>query len=236
MRKILGHIFILAMLLHASSAGAQGGFMITAGIASFNMSDMKYFQEGILGTYPVEGRITSSFPPFTSISLTMFKQYYDYLRVGISYSYSTTGGKSSYQDYSGKIVTEMTATSHRLGGYLSYVILGGDRLDLALNGRLEANYTTLFVESYYNIYSAGNQISNRYWSISPSGCIGAELMYELGKISLGMEAGYLVDLRGNLKDSSDGDPLLDPSDRDRVLTSDWSGAYARLSLLINLRK
>lgn len=227
----------LAMLLFsAPGAMAQGGgFMLTAGVASFRMTDMKYLQEYILSTYPVEGKVTSSFPPYTSASLTVFKQMYDYLRVGGSYSYSTTGGKTSYQDYSGEIFTDMTATSHRLGAYLSYVILGGDRLDLSLSGRLDANYTSMSIESYYSIYNIGNRISNKYRSISPSGSIGAELMYKLRQVSLGLDAGYLVDLQADLKDTQDGDPLLDPNDRDKILTSDWSGWYVRISMLVKFR-
>jgi len=237
MNKHFTYLIALALLLLSMppARAQKGGFILTGGIASFRMTDMKYLQEYILSTYPVEGRITSSFPPYTSLSLTGFKQYYDYLRVGGGYSYSTTGGKSSYQDYSGQIVTEMNATSHRLGAYLSYVILDGDWLDLSLSGRLDANYTSLFIESHYRIYNAGNRITNQYRSISPSGCIGVELMYELNQLALGVEGGYLVDLKGNLKDTDDGDPLQDPYDRERVLTSDWTGWYARFSILIKFR-
>ena len=237
MKKIPVVLFMgLMLLLPLPGAMAQGGGVIfTGGLASSAMGDLKDLQEHILSTYPVDGRVTSSFPPFTTTSLTVFKQYFDYLRVGISYSYSTTGGKSSYQDYSGEVSTEMTATSHRLGAYLSYVILGGDLVDLSLSGSLEANYSSIFIQSRYKVYNYSQQISNRYWSISPSGSIGPELFFKFNKVALGVNAGYLVDLRGELKDNSDGDPLRDPNDRDRVLRSDWSGWYARISLLINLR-
>ena len=243
MKKILASLITWTILLvTAPYAGAQGGIMVSGGVASYKMSDMKYYQEYILSTYhPVEGKITSSFPPYTSVSVTGFKQLYDYLRLGISYTYSTTGGKSSYQDYSGEIYTEMTATSHRLGAYLSYILLGGDRIDLSLHGRLDANYSTMISETYWGImdsygiyYYGGN--SNKYWSISPTGSIGTDLLYNLRKFSLGIEAGYLVDLKGTLKD--DGDPLQvqDPNDGVQELTSDWSGWYTRISLLINIRE
>lgn len=230
-------LLLIFAILCAPFARAQGGGVIfTGGVASSTMSDLKMLQEHILSTYPVEGKVTSSFPPFTTTSLTVFKQYFDYLRVGVSYTYTSTGGKSSYQDYSGEVFTEMTATSHRLGAYLSYVILGGDLLDLSLAGRVDATYSTIFIQSRYNIYSFGNQISNKYWSISPCGSIGPELTIKLNKISLGVDAGYLVDLRGDLKDTSDGVTLKDPADRDRALSSDWTGWYARLSLVINLKR
>jgi hypothetical protein len=237
MKRTIRYIFILTMMLSLADAGAQGGgIILTGGVASSKMTDMKHLQEYILGTYPVEGQITSSFPPFTSISLTLYKQYYDYLRLGFSYIYSASGGKSSYQDYSGEIATEMTAASHRLGAYISYVILGGDLIDLSLSGRLDANYTTMLIESYYNIFSFRNGFSDKYWSISPGGSVGAELWYKLRRISLGMQAGYQVDLQGELKETGDGDPLQDPNDRKRTLTTDWSGWYAGISVLISFKE
>jgi hypothetical protein len=228
-------ITLTMLLISAQHAlGQGGGFILAAGGASFRMNDMKYLQEHILSTYPVEGKITSSFPPFTNASLTVFKQLYDHIRLGGTYSYSTTGGKSSYADYSGSIYTEMNATSHRLGAYLSYIVLGGDRLDLSLNGHLDANFTNLTIQSHYTIYNFTDGLSNKYRSISPSVSVGGELMYKINKVSLGLEAGYLVDLKGDLKDTDDGDPLLDPNDTSRVLSSDWTGWYAQLKILIGL--
>ena len=234
MRKRIIYSIALAVLLVSAqnSLGQDWGLTFSAGVASSQMNDLKYLQEHILSTYPVEGKITSSFPPYTSVSINLFKVLYDHIHVGAGYSYSTTGGKSSYADYSGNIYTEITATSHRLGAYLSYIVMGGDRLDLALNGRLDANLTNLSIESYYTIYNYSNRLTNQYRSISPSLNVGAELMYKLKKVSMGMDAGYLVDLQGNLKYTGDGDPLLDPNDTDRVLSSDWTGWYAHIKALI----
>ena len=234
MRKRISYMIVLAMLLVSAQhcLAQNGGISIAAGAASFRMGDMKYLQEHILSTYPVEGKITSSFPPFTTASFTVFKQLYDHIRVGGRYNYSTTGAKSSYADYSGDIYTEFNAVSHRLGAYLSYLVLGGDRIDLSLNGSLDANYTSMTIQSYYTIFNYSDGLSNKYRSISPSIAVGGELMYKLKKISLGMEAGYLVDLKGDLKDTSDGDPLLDPNDLDQVLSSDWTGWYLQLKTLI----
>jgi len=237
MRKRIACSFAMAMLLVVAqnSLAQDWGLTFSAGAASSQMNDLKYLQEHILSTYPVEGKITSSFPPYTSVSLTLFKQLYDHIRIGGGYSYSTTGGKSSYADYSGNISTEMNATSHRLGAYLSYMVFGGDRLDLSLNGSLEANLTTLSIQSYYEIFNYSDKMSNNYRSFSPSVSVGGELMYMLKKISLGMEAGYLVDLKGDLKDTDDGDPLVDPNDTERVLNSDWTGWYLQLKVQIWLK-
>ena len=235
-KRFIRTIALTMMLVSAQNTlGQDWGFTFAAGVASSRMDDMIYLQEHILSTYPVEGKITSSFPPFTSASITLFKQVYDHIRVGGGYSFSSTGGKSSYADYSGNIYTKMAVSSHRLGAYLSYLVMGGDRLDLSLNGKLDANYTSLTVESHYTIYTYTNGLSNQYRSISPSGSIGGELMYKLKKISMGMEAGYMVDLKGDLKDTDDGDPLVDPNDTERVLNSDWTGWYLQLKVQIWLK-
>jgi len=237
MRKRLAGIITLALLLGSSFTlvGQTFGLTVSGGLASSRMNDMKYLQEHILSTYPVPGKITSSFPPYTSVAISGFKQLYDQIRLGLAYSYTTTGGKSSYADYSGNISTEMTAISHRVGGYISYRVLSGSRLDLSLNGRMDANITSMTIQSYYEIYSYYNGLSNKYRSISPSASVEAELMYKLRGFSLGINAGYLADLAAELEDVENGDPLLDPNDLERTLVSDWTGWYVQLKAQIWLK-
>ena len=142
------------MLLSAESVfGQKAGLKFSFGVASYRMDDMKELQKYILSTYPVEGKITSSFPPFSTFSLTVVRELYEQIRIGGGYGFSTTGGKSSYADYTGNIFTTMDATSHRFEGYISYVITAGDRLELLLCGRAGANLTYMNIESYYNVLS-----------------------------------------------------------------------------------
>jgi len=225
------------MLLSAQSvSGQKAGLRFSFGAASSRMDDMKELQKYILSTYPVPGKITSSFPPFTSFSLTVVKELYEQIRIGGGYGFSTTGGKSSYADYSGMIYTIMDASSHRFEGYISYVITGGDRLELLLNGRVGANLTYLSISSYYNVLYYSNSISNRYRSLSPNGSVATELNMNFNSFSIGLEAGYQVDLTGKLKDPDNGDELLDPNDRQKTLTSDWTGWRIQLTASIWLKK
>jgi hypothetical protein len=232
-------ILAMAVLLTLGTPGALAqrfGFSASVGIASQRMDDLKYIQQYILDTYPVDGKITSSFPPFTNVSVNLVKEWYDHLHFGGGYSFSTTGGKSSYVDYSGKIVTEMDATSHRLGAFFSYSILGGEQLELSLYGRVDVNLSLVNIESSLNIDGNVIQILDQYRSISPSGTAGIELMYKFTGFSLGMEAGYLVDLPGSLKDSGGDGDLTDPNDRDRILTTDWTGWRVGIKTLIWLNR
>ena len=224
------------MLLSAESVfGQKAGLKFSFGVASYRMDDMKELQKYILSTYPVEGKITSSFPPFSTFSLTVVRELYEQIRIGGGYGFSTTGGKSSYADYTGNIFTTMDATSHRFEGYISYVITAGDRLELLLCGRAGANLTYMNIESYYNVLYYSNGIFNRYRSLSPNGSVSTELNVNFSGFSIGLEAGYQVDLTGNLKDADSGDALLDPYDREKTLTSDWTGWRVLLSASIWFR-
>jgi len=228
-------ILALAVILTFVPLGARAqriGFSASVGLGSQRMDDLKYIQQYILDTYPVEGKITSSFPPFTKVSLNLVREWYDHLKFGGGYSFSTTGGKSSYVDYSGKIVTEMDATSHRLGAFFSYSILGGERLDLSLLGRADVNFSLVNIESALSIGAYVNQIIDQYRSISPSGSAGMELMYQFNGFSVGLDAAYLVDLQGSLKDTGGAGELTDPNDRDRILTTDWTGWQLGIKTLI----
>lgn len=237
MKKIILIICASVTLLfsNGNSFGQELGIVVSGGVASARMDDIKYLQDYILGTFPVEGEITSSFPPYTNFSITFYKQLYDNLRVGGSYSFSATGGKASYSDYSGNMATEMSLTANRLGGYLSYSLLSGDRLDLSMYGKVDANLTSLSVESYYNILGNANGKVNKYRSISPTGTVGAELTYNFGNFALGLDAGYLVDIPGKLNDTTNGDPLLDPNDTSKTLTSDWTGWNVHLRVQIRIK-
>ena len=208
------------------------GFTASYGIASQRMDDLKYLQEYILSTYPVEGKITSSFPPFTNVSLHVVRQWYDYLYLGGGYTFSTTGGKSSYSDYTGSIGTEMDVTSHRLGALISYTIVDRDRLDLALYGRVDASISSVQIESAVNVLGLINRIYNQYRSISPCGTAGIELMFKFRGFALGVDGAYLVDLPGRLVNTETKNDLTDPYDRNRILTTDWTGWRAGIKVRI----
>ena len=234
-RTVLLALALLPLTAQLIRAQGGGGVKVSAGIASFRMDDLKALQKYIMSTYPVQGKITSAFPPYTYTSIFYFRQLYDQVRVGGGYSFSTTGGKSSYSDYSGRLITEMGATSHRLGAYVAYAVTGGGRLALSLYGTAEANLSSVTVESYYTIVNYSDRLYNHYRSVSPTGTIGLEASYSFKSFAVGIQAGYLVDLTGRLKNTDSGDELQDPNDHTHIVTTDWSGWVAQGSITIPLR-
>jgi len=224
-RQLTYMIIILLNLGLSSEVSAQRrtGISGTFGGATFAMEDMKYLQDNILATYPVEGAVLSSFPPYFTGSVRVIHQFLSHLRAGVGYTYSTTGGRSDYTDYSGNIETNMIAVSHMIGVSVNYSILGNEQLDLSLYGKLDANFSNMDINSTINVLGYTDRVQNEYKSLSPSGSAGLELLYKFKEMGLGLEAGYLLDLAGDLSNKVSGSDLLDPNDQQRILTTDWSG-------------
>jgi len=225
MRRIFKYhmALLLAIGIFSGVSAQKTGASASFGGATFRMDDMKYLQESILGSYPVEGAVISSFPPYFTGSAQVVHQFLTHLRAGAGYTYSTTGGRSDYTDYSGSVETNITAISHRFGININYSFLGNDRLDLSLYGKLDANFTNINITSSINVLGRTNVIQNKYKSISPNGSAGLEFLYKFKESAIGIEAGYLVDMGGDLSNTESGTDLLDPNDQHRILTSDWSG-------------
>lgn len=229
--KLIPLIF-LAILFSRPAMGQNIALWAGFGIQTSGMDDLKYYQELILDSWPVDGKITSSFPVYTTGSFGFLKQLYPAVRIGGGYSHSATGAKLDYTDYSGYVNSEMSLSSHRAGAYGSYSVLGGDLIELSLSGKLEIKYTTMELTSSLYTLGYSDLYSSTYSSISPGGSAGLELLVHLKGISFGLEGAYEVDMPGKLHDSTTKDDLLDPADRDHILTSDWSGWYAQVKILL----
>ena len=225
MRRVRRYCMGIALLVivFTGVSAQRTGVSVMLGGAAVKMDDMKYLMDIILESYPVEGAIITSFPPYFSGSVNVLHQFYPHLRAGAGYTYTSTGARADYSDYSGSISTDMFIVSHRLGLSLNYSLIGTDRLDLSLYGRLDANYSSMEIISTIYVSNSTSIGKYTYGSISPNGSAGLEFLYKFKDSAIGIEGGYLVDLPGKLKDRETDSELLDPNDSQRVLTTDWTG-------------
>jgi hypothetical protein len=231
MKKLVAWILVLWLV---NSAGAQDiGLTGGLGMASTRMDDMKYYQEYILGMiYPVEGKVITSFPAYVMGSLGVVKQLFPRVRIGAGYALAATGGRSNYTDYSGNISTEIEASSHRLGAWFSYAVVSGERYDLSIYGRGDANITRISITHSIAASGYSDSFSSNLGSVSPAGTAGLEFFLHFNEFSIGMDGGYVLERPGKLSYREDGDALNDPGDPLRVLTSDWTGWRLQIKAMI----
>lgn len=230
MRKLVSGMMALWLF---SAAGAQDfGLVAGFGMATSTMDDMKYYQEYILGTYPVEGKVVTSFPAYATLSISAVKQLLPVVQIGAGYAYTTTGGRTNYTDYSGSISTDILASSHRLGAWVSYSVLNGERYSLSVFGRVDANITRINVSTSRYALGYSDGWSYELGSVSPAGTAGLEFFLHFNDFSIGVDGGYMVDIPGNLSNRDDDEEFSDPADPQRILTSDWSGWRVQLKGMI----
>jgi hypothetical protein len=224
-------LFLGMLVTTPALQGQRRGFEAGGGLHQPRMDDLTYLLEYIHEAYPVEAKILASFPPYTSASAGLRFTPYPSLEVGGGYSFSTSGARINYTDYSGSLSTDMSAASHRLGLLASYALLGDRRVVLRAFGKVELNYSTTRITSSW-IFSTFSDIDAfEYYSVSPSLSGGLELFYHFETISLGLEGSYMADMPATLKERESRDPLTDPGDPERELTTDWTGWRAQLKII-----
>lgn len=226
---------IMVLWLFSSALAQETGIEAGLGMASSRMDDMKHLQEYILGEYPVEGKIISSFPAYATGSIGLVRQIFPRMQMGAGYAFIATGGKTNYTDYSGYISTNIEANSHLLGAWISYAFLGSARYDLSIYGRLDANITRINISTSLNVLGYSNEVVHKYGTVSPTGTAGLRFYFHFKDFSIGMDGGYRVDRPGKLSSREDGDEFKDPADPQRVLNSDWTGwcAQAKAQFWLN---
>lgn len=227
-------LIFLIVLLPASSymANAQDGLSFAAGISSYAMEDMKLRQEQILQYFPYPGKISSSFPAYTSMYVAYNRYVNTKLRTSLFYGQAVTGAKSSYYDYSGYVINRFDMSSHRLGLGAAYRLLEAGKFESSVTGSLMANFTRAQIDTEVYVLGYYSTTAHTYRAVQPALKGGIEALCRLETISLGIEAGYLLDLPSGLKDKQSGEPFIDETDPGHQYVADWSGFSARLSILI----
>ncbi len=223
---------VLLIFAPQKATGQENALWVGGGIQASSMDDLKYLQGLILETYPLEGKIVSSFPAYTMGSFGWINQRSPTIRIGAGYGFSTTGAKSNYTDYSGYITSLINAVSHRLGAFASYSLLRGDWFELTVIGRFEIKYSRVDVSSNLYALGASGLTENSYSSWSPGGAGGAEFLIHLKNYSFGLEGGYDIDAQGKLTKRENNEELTDPNDPDRVLSTNWTGWYAQAKFIL----
>jgi hypothetical protein len=213
---------------YSQKVGIEAGF----GLATTRMDDLKYLQEYILGRYPIQGKVISSFPAYATESVGIVHQLFPTVRIGAGYAFTATGGRTNYTDYSGSINTDILASSHRIGIFASYAAFSGERYDLSVYGQVDGNFSRIDITTSIYVLGFSDQAIDKFNAFSPNFSAGVELFLHLNDFSAGLYGGYLADMPGELGDREDGDPLYDPADRQRVLTTDWTGWRTGIKALI----
>lgn len=177
----------------------QSGFAVTGGIGTYKLSGLKNYQIELTGRMPVDVKNFSNFPAYTSYKINLFKQKTSGIKYGVAFAFSTSGAHANYTDISGYLNLDQSISAYQLNTNASYRMINGNYIDLFATGYMGLSYVrdvTIFNISTYYYYNNNQLVLS---AISPFLELGLEGLYNLSKISVGIEGGYLIDAGSKFK-------------------------------------
>jgi hypothetical protein len=230
--KFLAVLLLAFLVFHA----ARGQLTISgdAGYGSFRMKDMKLFQEQVRAGYPVDARVTASFPSYWYYEGSAKWFIGSKFQLGGSFAYGSTGGRVYYSDYSGRIGSDqlLSYQSYRLVVSMQKNFLGRK---LMVEGDLRPGITIsdLMIKSYYTLSGASQETESVFHStnliIQPTVSLGTRF----GFFGVHGFVGYNLSLAQGSLTSTDG-TILQNSRGD--VHADWSGLRAGGGLSVFFKK
>lgn len=147
-------------------------------------------------------------------------------------SYNSTGGKSSYSDYSGVIRLTQLLKAYTIGGEYQFKLSKDNSKEMFYFGaRGFINYSNLDLESYSRISDSVSTESIGFNSIDIG--VGIRLFYDIpiSVVKLRLNIGYDLMIGGDLKFKENNDFSLEDDQGDRVKTG-WSGFRSGIGIVV----
>ena len=193
-------IVLLLIFAHSASAQHYGQHLdisLNAGYATFNLDQLKSYQQRFLEQSPLPAKITNDFPGYLNLSLDA--AFYDSAYyVGMMLGHTSTGGRIAYSDYSGSYDYDQLVRMTYAGVFGGFRILEtkagafffGATLLTYLN-RVDLKYTETVADDSY-------AYTTKLWSVNLS--FGPYLQYQkrVGKLTYKASAGYEFHYAPNL--------------------------------------
>jgi hypothetical protein len=233
MKRTTIHIILLILLLPAGMRAQEVGISAGFGMSAQRMDDLKALQRYVSSLEVVGLETISSFPEYAMTSVSLYYQLYESIRIGAGYVFASTGARSNYTDYTGEISWDILASSHRLGAFLSYAVLDGERYDLSVYGRVDANISRVTLSRTIYVMGYGTRQNEKYGGVKAGFTAGTEFLWHFRDFSLGVDGGYMLDLPASLSSLDSGGDLTIPSGgAPMVITADWTGWRAQAKAII----
>lgn len=225
-------ITIVFIVFSVSAFTQEWSFGAKLGMGSYSMSDLKNFQRYRLRQTDLPLKTTENYPISPVYSLEVGIREVLYLdKIGIFYTFSSTGSRSTVSDYSGRIDLDAIVNGNQLG--ISFLKNFYQQNRFSSGAYLEASYlfSSLKVKDYIAILSPvkiTEKESHLFQSKGAGVELGVAATYRLSSINFQLNVGYLHDFPGKLYPEETKDWWLTVENSE--IRTDWSGF--RMGLLV----
>jgi hypothetical protein len=218
-------ITIVLIVFSVSAFAQEWSFGAKLGMGSYNMLELKNFQRYRVRQNDLPLKTTESYPvsPVYSAEIALGNVLY-LDKIGIFYTFSSTGSRSTISDYSGRIDLDAIVNGNQFG--LSFLKNFYQQNSFSAGAYLEASYLFSFLKGkdYFEITSPAQVTVEENYLFHSKGAgaeLGMAVAYRLSPISLQLNLGYLHDFPGKLYPEGTKDRWL-AIENSEVRTA-WSG-------------
>jgi hypothetical protein len=221
-------IVFLCLILFSSRAYNQVvSFSIGSGIGTSQMDDLKDFQDMILLDLPVQAKIVNNFPVFPLYNVKVI-YLTKHLEIGNGYTFTSTGSKIHYSDYSGEISVKQIVNSNQVS-LLVYPVFSRKQNSKFLGlVKCAAVFNNYSLEQKISVYDqeASDQLDLKSSSLAFS--FGLSYCIRRRSLEFRSEIEYLIDTKGPLHVENDPDTQL--SLHGDPVKTNWSGLRIGISI------
>ncbi len=225
LKKFLFLLFVLPPL--HSLFGQRITVAVTVQYGSYRMKDLQDLQNEqastIYDSLKTRTNVLYAFPAYSggqlSVGYTKQRRYFHFTA-----AYNATGGRLSYEDYSGKIKIDKRIEGYSVALGYGYSVFDTGKLKVYPFLSMGATYSKLTTENLVEIYVSSEKtfVSNTYSSLQFF--LKPELMLECyltKSIFIGGSVGYFQQLSATSQKDQNGTRLTGKNNND--VHADWSG-------------
>lgn len=213
--------YSIVIISFLASIPVSGQFRtsLSVGYGTYRMSNLKAFQKELLADFPEDSRITEDFPGYLYYDLTIAQPLSDQLRMGISATYGSTGGRLSYKDYSGEVTGNQLVRYLGVGVPFKLSVYDNPDKELSLNlvltPQVSMNWLTL--EFYSRLNNQSDESRYKFRSLNFAIEPGISATKSFGLWEIDFFGGYNVNVvKGNLFFTKNEEAYLQDANGDPV--------------------
>lgn len=225
----------LILFVNVLTCAAQYKYEISlgSGVGWYKHADLKKWQsEQELNSSNIGLKNINNFPPYFYYTGEVVRKFGRKTMAGVAYRFESTGYKSSYADYSGRMKYEQQVYVNKVGIMAGYQCWSAGKWSILSTVKAYYSWSTIHLSRELMIggdpleHAMLNYVSENI-QLNPE----CNIRYKINeRLALNATFGYCFDLKGDIEYRAKRDLSLTFGNSHEAAQSDWSGFRSGLSL------